>query len=110
MGQFKVVKKVGSHAYKLELPPTFSNTHPTYHVSLLEPVATNPLPGQVQQPLHPTTVQDEEQFPIEAIIDARIYRRETQYLVKLVAYDDPTLEPPKHVRDAPLFVREFHHR
>ncbi len=110
VGKFKVVKKVGSHAYKLELPPTFANRHPTYHVSLLEPVATNPLPGQVQPPPHPTIVQGEEQFPIEAIVDSRIYRRQPQYLVKWVGYDDPTWEPPKHVRDAPLLVREFHHR
>jgi hypothetical protein len=79
-------------------------------VSLLEPVATNPLPGQVQPPPHPTIVQGEEQFPIEAIVDSRIFRRQPQYLVKWVGYDDPTWEPPKHVCDAPLLVRGFYHR
>jgi hypothetical protein len=68
VGKLKVVKKVCSHAYKLKLPPTFTYRHPTYHVPLLEPVATNPLPGQVQPPSYPTIVQGEEQFPIEAMV------------------------------------------
>ncbi len=110
VGKFKVVKKVSFHAYKLELPPTFSNRLPTYHVSVLEPVDSNPFAGQIQPPTHPTIAQGEKQFPIKAIIDSRIYRLQPQYLAKWVGYDNPTLELPKHVRDAPLLVREFHHR
>ena len=46
LGRFKVVKRVGTHAYRLELPATMK-IHPVFHVSLLEPCASNPLPGQL---------------------------------------------------------------
>ena len=46
LGKFKIIKKVSSHAYKLELPVSIK-IHPVFHVSLLELAATNPLLGQL---------------------------------------------------------------
>ncbi|KAD4888067.1 hypothetical protein E3N88_20140 [Mikania micrantha] len=35
VGPFKILKRIGKIAYKLELPPELSNVHPTFHVSNL---------------------------------------------------------------------------
>lgn len=34
-GSFKVLKKVGEHAYKLDLPRTWKRIHPVFHTTLL---------------------------------------------------------------------------
>ena len=58
LGKFRITKKVSSHAYKLELP-ALMKVHPVFHVSLLEPATSDPLPGQLQ-PLPPPVIIDEE--------------------------------------------------
>ena len=47
LGQFMIIQKISSHAYKLDLP-TSMKCYPVFHVSLLVPAATNPLVGQKQ--------------------------------------------------------------
>jgi len=44
LGKFRILQKVSSHAYKLDLPASMK-IHLVFHISLLEPAATDPLPG-----------------------------------------------------------------
>ena len=44
LGRFKIIQKISSHAYKLDLPASMK-CHPVFHVSLLEPASSNPLDG-----------------------------------------------------------------
>jgi len=57
LGKFRILQKVSSHAYKLDLPASMK-IHPVFHGSLLEPAATDPLPGQTQPPPPPVIVDD----------------------------------------------------
>ncbi|KAI3743880.1 hypothetical protein L1987_56947 [Smallanthus sonchifolius] len=36
VGSFKIIERIGKVAYKLELPPSLGNVHPTFHVSNLK--------------------------------------------------------------------------
>ena len=54
------------------LPDTMHN-HPVYHVSLLEKVALNPHLGQLVPLPPPVIVNDEEEFVVEEILDARLF-------------------------------------
>jgi hypothetical protein len=46
--------------------------HPVFHVSLLEPLAGDPLPNQVIPPPPPIKVEGEEEFWVKEILDSRI--------------------------------------
>jgi hypothetical protein len=37
LGLFKVTKKIGKLAYRLDLPPSIVRLHPVFNVALLEP-------------------------------------------------------------------------
>ncbi|MBW0461413.1 hypothetical protein O181_001128 [Austropuccinia psidii MF-1] len=45
LGPFKVLKKVGSHAYHLKFPLQWKSIHPVFQVSLLEPVKKSSIPN-----------------------------------------------------------------
>jgi hypothetical protein len=48
-GLYKVLKRIGSMAYKLELPP-YSHVHLEFHVSFLKKVIGNKIPIQIILP------------------------------------------------------------
>src|SRR5258706_11360420 len=93
LGKFKILKKVSSHAYKLELPDTMK-VHPVFHVSLLEPTVSDPLPGQLQPPPPPMIIDDsdEPEYEVDEIVDSKLVRRNKtlKYLVRWVRYSDLT--------------------
>lgn len=58
-GPFRIVEIVRQYAFNLELPHSVK-IDPVFHVSLLLPVATDPLPDQISGPPPPLVTEFEE--------------------------------------------------
>ena len=85
-GPFKIMAKVGTLAYRLELPPLMK-IHPVISIAQLEPVSKSPdLYGRQrnapQYPLDDISDLDEDEFHVERIIDKKIVGERSQFLVK----------------------------
>ena len=88
----------------LELPPSLSKIHPTFHVEKLEPYHSNDkalFPGRAQEP--PATVVQDNQYvaEIEKILDHRYHHKKLQYLVKYVGYPISEAEWHDYAADDP---------
>jgi len=80
-GQFKILKKIGTSAYKLDFSDTM-RIHNSIHISLLEPYENNKLPSQIQEPPPPIIIEGEPEYELEEIVDARLYYGKLQYRAK----------------------------
>ena len=106
LGPFKIKEKISTHAYRLDLPVTM-RVHSVFHVSMLEPVAPDPLPLQVQVPPPPVIVDGELEFHVDEICDARHTRNpeQPQYLDKWTGEQHLTWEPYEVVKDLEAFEK-----
>ena len=88
ISSYKVKELVGL-SYWLELPHTMK-IHDVFHPNLLRKVATDPLPSQQNSPLPPTVMDDEEEWEVNDILDAKRGRgnKKLLYWVKWKGYDD----------------------
>jgi hypothetical protein len=114
VGPFKVLENKLSDIYKLELPKNL-RVHPTFHVSLLKPVArdaSRPNREHNSKP-PPDLVHNEPEFEVEAVLKSKQLRgREWEYLVKWKGYypieaswvNESDME---HAQEA---IQEFHTR
>jgi transposase InsO family protein len=109
LGPFTIKKRLSSHAYELVLPDTMK-VHPVFHVSLLAPIATDPIPGQLAKPAPPVIVDGQEEHEVEEILDSRRSRNRIHYLVKWTGYHDPTWEPLQNVTHCHELLQTFHNR
>ena len=107
LGRFRIIQKLSSHAYRLELPATMK-IHPVFHISLLEPCGTDPLAGHTQPPPPSIIVDDEEEQEVEEVLDSRYFGKTLKYLVRWLGYDHPTWEPADLLEHAPLMVSRYH--
>ena len=95
-GPFKVLKRIGPSAYKLQIPPTWKqrNVHDVFNEVYLMPFIGPAFPNQVNvQPPPPEIVnrdddKDVEEYEVEVILDSRKRGRTVQYLVKWAGYSD----------------------
>ena len=87
VGPFKIKALVGSSC-RLELP-TSMKIHDVFHPSLLRKASEDPLPGQHNDPAPPIIVDDEEEWEVDDILDARKVGRgrKVQFRVKWKGYD-----------------------
>lgn len=101
-GPFSIVEKVGSRAFRLALPTSWSRVHPVFHTALLHPYHP-PVSTFQQLPSAPppVLVGDHYELEVEAILDERVRRGRTEYLVKWkgLPREENTWEPRAHLDD-----------
>jgi len=110
IGPYTILEKVGSRAYKLDLPATVK-IHPVFHISLLEPTAsTEPILGHQQPPPPPVIIQEKQEWEVEKILDSRCHRNQIQYRVKWTGFHDPdrTWYPSRNFENSPDLIIQFH--
>jgi hypothetical protein len=110
IGPYTITEVVSSVAYKLKLPHTMK-IHPVFHVSKLKPYLEDDgeFPGRKHPNPAPEIIDGEEEFEVEEILDRRVRRNQTQYLVKWVGYPDHdnTWEPESHLANAKDQILRF---
>jgi len=112
IGPFKILAKIGSSAYKLDLPDTMK-IHNTIHISLLEPYKDNKLPSQRQEPPPPIIIEGDPEYELEEIVDARLYHGKLQYRGKWTGYSpehDRVWYPASNFENAVHAEQRFHER
>ncbi len=117
LGPFNIIQKVSSHAYKLELPPSFK-IHPVIHIRYLSrSVVTdrfsfrNPKPG-------PEIVMDDGfiEFEVESILKHRVRKygkgSRLEYLIHWKGYqsDDDTWEPLNSLTNCPDLIHDYNRK
>jgi len=109
IGPYTILEKVGSRAYKLDLPASVK-LHPVFHISLLEPTAsTESIPGHHQPPPAPIIIEAQQEWEVEQILDSRQHRSKIQYRVKWNGFYDPdkTWYPAENFENSPEIIRKF---
>jgi Chromo (CHRromatin Organisation MOdifier) domain len=86
-GPFKILKRIGPVAYRLDLPPSMK-VHNVFHVDLLLPYKETEAYGTPFTRPPPIIEEGEEEYEIESIRDARRRGRgrKLQYLVHWKGY------------------------
>ena len=107
------VKRVFSNPLVIELElPTSMKVHPVFHATLLSHVATDPLPGQRQEPREPIFAENGERaWYVNAILNSKMDRRYNPPLLKY--YVDweghfPTWEPFYVLDNCQQAIDEYH--
>ena len=85
--------------------------HPVFHVSLLEPYASNSIPDRVVVPPPPPIELDEgPKYEVKVILDSKVVKNRLYYFVDWLGYTptDRTWEPTKKLNNTKELVAEFH--
>jgi len=112
IGQFKILAKIGTSAYKLALPPSLA-MHNTFHISLLEPYQDNRFPSLIKEPSPSIQIQGEDEYELDEIIDSRLHYNKLQYRAKWKGYSpehDKVWYPAENFNNAEHTVQRFHRR
>jgi len=110
IGPYTILEKVGSRAYKLDLPASVK-LHPVFHISLLEPTAiTEPIPEHHQPPPPPVIMEEQQEWEVEQILNSRQHRSKVQYRVKWTGLHNPdkTWYPAENFENSHEITRKFH--
>ena len=107
VGPFEVIERVGTLAYRLNLPPNMK-CHPVFHVSNLRAYRYD---GRSQPPPAPIMIDGEPEYEVERILDHRQRQGSTkrQYLCKWVGYgaEHNTWEPERNLENCAELLREY---
>ena len=108
-GPFKIVKKVGTHAYQLELPLNWKNVHPVFHVSKLYAYKEDPENPNFNPP-PPDIVEGEPEWEVETILDSKWTGNHLMYLVKWLGWpnSENSWEPERNLVNSEDSIKDFH--
>lgn len=108
-GPFKILQKIGTHAYRLELPPQWKNVWPTFHVSKLEAYHEDPEHPNFTNP-PPDVIEGEPEWEVETILDSKFAYNQLHYLVKWKGWADSenSWQDERDLVNAPDLITEFH--
>ena len=109
LGPYPVIEKLGELNYRLKLLPTVP-VHPVFHVSLLTKHNASEIPGRTPPEPPPVTVEGDEEYEVERILDSRLHRRRLQYLVRWKDWgpEHDSWEPAENLTHAPGLVKRFY--
>jgi transposase InsO family protein len=106
-GPYPIIGMKG-HSYQLKLPP-YMRMNDVFHADRLRRASTDALPGQIEPMEEPIEVDGHPEWPVQEILDSRLYRGRLQYKAAWVAHDpDPTWYNARGFIGAPHKVRDFH--
>ncbi|KAF8760778.1 hypothetical protein RHS01_01317 [Rhizoctonia solani] len=107
LGPFKVTEKVSSHAYCLELPETLK-IHNVFYVGLLSKAHESPSQPFPSRP-PPETIEGEEEYEVEQIIDSKRQQGKWFYLIKWKGYrpEDNSWEPEELLEHSQEEIKRF---
>ena len=108
-GPFKIIEKIGTHAYRLKLPSQWKTVHPVFHVSKLEPYQENPDDPNFSLP-PPDIIEGEPEWEVEDILASKMFHNKLRYLVKWKGWpsSDNSWEPRENLENSPELLEEFH--
>ncbi|QRW18202.1 hypothetical protein RhiXN_03126 [Rhizoctonia solani] len=107
LGPFRITEKISSHAYCLELPKTMK-IHNVFYVGLLSKVHRSPSQPLPEQP-PPETIEGEEEYEVEQIIDSKQQKGKWFYLIKWKGYgpEDNSWEPKELLEHSQEEIKRF---
>ncbi|CCO31928.1 hypothetical protein BN14_05980 [Rhizoctonia solani AG-1 IB] len=107
LGPFKVTEKISNRAYHLELPETMC-IHDVFYVGLLSKVKQNKLQAWENRP-SPITMDGEEEYKVEGIMDSRETKGKWEYLIKWKGYgpEESTWEPKANLKNAAKHLKKY---
>ena len=109
VGPFKILKKVGSVAYTLDMPPTFQG-HTTFHVSVLKKYSQAdskfPLRAESSEPPPLYFQRGDAFYEVEKIISHKGPKDKRLFRVKWKGYKKLTWEPEANLLNN-LFYAQY---
>ena len=78
LGPFKIAETIRKNAYRLNLPKRYGRLYKTFGVALLEPYHKR----EGQEPPPPVDLDDDEEWLVETVLDARESHGKRMFLVR----------------------------